>query len=369
MSTSPNLGLPYLEAAQAQKHVTHNEAIRTLDALVHLAVADRDLAIPPVSPAEGVRYLVASGATGAWAGQATKIAAWQDGAWAFNAPIEGWVAWIADEDVLVGYNGTTWGPIISGTGPLQNVPLLGVNTTADATNKLAVASAATLLNHAGAGHQLKINKAGSADTGSLLYQTAFSGRAEMGLAGDDDLRIKVSADGTTWFEALVVARATGVVTLPNSPAAGSPIPNVIVEDQKATGTASGAFTTGAWQTRVLNTLVRNADSIASLAANAVTLPAGTYYLRWSCPAYIVNQHQTRLYNVTAAAVVALGQGAYASSANADASISIGSAVVTIAAPAAFRVEHRCATTRATNGFGVAGGFDTEIYGRLEIWKA
>lgn len=77
---TPNLILPYILAAQAQKHVTHNEAVRMLDALVQLAVADRSLAAPPASPAEGARYIVAPSPTGAWSGHANHIAAYQDGA-------------------------------------------------------------------------------------------------------------------------------------------------------------------------------------------------------------------------------------------------------------------------------------------------
>lgn len=53
MVTTPNLDLPYIAAAQAQKHVTHNEAIRALDAVVQLSVLDRSLTSPPGSPAEG----------------------------------------------------------------------------------------------------------------------------------------------------------------------------------------------------------------------------------------------------------------------------------------------------------------------------
>ncbi len=67
---TPNLGLPYIMAAQSQKHVTHNEAIRALDAIVQLAVLDRDLAAPPGSPADGARYIVGGSPTGAWSGHA-----------------------------------------------------------------------------------------------------------------------------------------------------------------------------------------------------------------------------------------------------------------------------------------------------------
>jgi hypothetical protein len=74
MSNTTHLQLPYLLASQAQKHVTHNEALRLLDGLVQLAVIDRDLTAPPGSPADGDRYIVASGATGEWSGWNGSIA-------------------------------------------------------------------------------------------------------------------------------------------------------------------------------------------------------------------------------------------------------------------------------------------------------
>ncbi|MER2536750.1 MAG: DUF2793 domain-containing protein [Rhizobiaceae bacterium] len=98
MDSTANLALPYILPAQAQKHVTHNEALRALDALVQLSVADRHLATPPATPAEGDRYIVAAGAGDAWSGQAGTIAAFQDGAWAFLPPKKGWIAWVADEN-------------------------------------------------------------------------------------------------------------------------------------------------------------------------------------------------------------------------------------------------------------------------------
>ena len=108
MDTTPNLNLPYIAAAQAQKHVTHNEAIRALDAVVQLSVLDRSLTSAPGTPAEGDRYIVAAGATGAWSGHDLEIAAWQDGAWAFYAPVEGWLAWVMDEAALLAFDGADW---------------------------------------------------------------------------------------------------------------------------------------------------------------------------------------------------------------------------------------------------------------------
>jgi hypothetical protein len=97
MTDTSNLGLPFIAAAQAQKHVTHNEALRVLDSLVQLAVLDRDLNAPPGAPNEGERWIVSASPapTGAWAGHGDEVAAWQDGGWQFYGPQPGWVAYRA----------------------------------------------------------------------------------------------------------------------------------------------------------------------------------------------------------------------------------------------------------------------------------
>ena len=209
--TTPILQLPYILPSQAQKHVTHNEAIRVLDVLVQLAVSARNLGAPPASPAQGDRYIVAAGASGAWAGKVGQIALFENGAWQFFEPSEGWTAWVTSEQVLASYNGAAWAS--QADAPLI-VGQLGISATADASNRLSLSSPATLLNHAGAGHQVKVNKAAVGDTASLLFQTGFSGRAEMGTAGNDDFSIKVSADGAAFVTGLSIASATGAVTLP-----------------------------------------------------------------------------------------------------------------------------------------------------------
>ena len=105
MDETPLLKLPYILAAQSQKHVTHNEALRALDALVQLSVLDKDLATPPGSPSASACYIVGAAPTGLWSGHATHIAAYQDEAWAFYVPLEGWLAWVADENVLYAFDG------------------------------------------------------------------------------------------------------------------------------------------------------------------------------------------------------------------------------------------------------------------------
>lgn len=209
MESSANLRLPFIMPSQAQASVTHNEALLVLDALVMLTVATRTTQSPPAGPAEGDRHIVAASPLGAWAGQAGTVACFQDGAWRFFPPREGWLAWCAADAALLCYSGGEWTESGARAGGLRNVPFLGVNGEADQTNRLSVSSPATLLNHAGGSHRLVINKQGPADTASLVLKDGFSGRAEIGLAGDDRLSVKVSADGQTFIEAMTIDNATG----------------------------------------------------------------------------------------------------------------------------------------------------------------
>lgn len=209
--TSARLLLPLIQGGQAQKHITHNEALAALDLLVHLVVQGFGTETPPGSPSEAQVWALGAAPTGAWAGQANALAAWSNGGWRFFAPAPGWRAALGTD--LRVWSGTAW--VKPDLPDLTNLPGVGVNTGWDATNKLAVASDATLLTHAGAGHQVKVNKAAAAQTATLLFQTGFSGRAEFGTAGSDDLSLKVSPDGATWATALTVPAASGLVSIPN----------------------------------------------------------------------------------------------------------------------------------------------------------
>lgn len=89
MSQTPRLAIPFLSAGQAQKEVSHNEALQLLDALVAPAVEAAPQASPPASPGIGHCYLVGGSPTGAWSGQAGKLAQYSAGGWRFIAPVEG----------------------------------------------------------------------------------------------------------------------------------------------------------------------------------------------------------------------------------------------------------------------------------------
>ncbi len=365
MSQSTNLALPYLGASQSQKHVTVNESLRSLDVLVQIAVKSAALSAPPGSPADGQRWIIGPAPSGLWAGRATQIAAWQDGAWFFYAPKDGWLGWneatltalvfsagswvsligallaagVADtaftltDDadptkkavfelsgistgttrtftlpnttselaILAGtqtfsgnktFSGTLTasgtltvsaaaatigtaatsatyglgtgatttgltktvnlgtggaagsntvvniGSAVAGAGgtTVVNTPtvtfantvtavgmpqanltaqVLGLGgATADSTNRLSINTPAVLLNNAGAGIEATVNKAATANDAAFAFKTGFSARALFGLLGTDDFSIKVSPDGSAFYEAIRIDRSTGRPTLP-----------------------------------------------------------------------------------------------------------------------------------------------------------
>ncbi len=211
------LGLPLILPSQAQKHVTHNEALAVLDVVVQLAVITRTLTVPPALAGIGDRHIVPSGGTLDWAGKDGQVAVMTETGWQFHVPRPGWQAHVLSEGQTAVFDGLAWAVPSEGA---MTVARLGVSATPDATNRLSVSSPATLLNHAGAGHQLKLNKAAAGDTASLLFQTGFSGRAEMGTTGSDAFEIKVSADGSAFQTALSADPATGRAGLP----AGASLP-------------------------------------------------------------------------------------------------------------------------------------------------
>lgn len=211
MDQTARLSLPFIMPQQAQKHVTHNEALLALDVLTQPVVKSATIAAPPGAPMSGDGYILPTGPLGAWMGHAGEIAVWQNAAWAFLDPAEGWQAYVADAQAIMVFQGGAW-VALAGNGS-AGVPRMGINAAADATNRLALASTASLFTHDGHGHQLKLNKAASSDTGSVLFQTGFTGHAEIGLAGDDHWHLKVSPDGSNWTEALHIDNAGGGISV------------------------------------------------------------------------------------------------------------------------------------------------------------
>jgi len=258
-------------AAQAQKHVTHNDALRLLDTLVNLHVLEMSRNDPPATPAEGDCYILGDTPTGDWSNHANAVAAFIDGAWIYATPFRGLRAFDGNTGALMHHDGTIWTAVPgggSGQNP-QSLPMLGINTAADNTNLLAVKSDGVLFStndqlSAPTGDiRVTVNKTATGDTGTFVFQTGYSGRAEMGISGSDDFSFKVSPDGQNWKTALAIDGTTGAVTMPftSSGSSGSlsntSLVNLFSDGGRFAGapeplvTTSAAFQLPNWM-RVLN---------------------------------------------------------------------------------------------------------------------
>lgn len=146
--TTPKLQMPELVVGQAGKELTHNQALAALDQLAQAVVVDKDLTAPPGSPANGSMYIVAAGATGAWAGQSGKLAYWLTtvAAWTFITPAAGMAVRVLDELDTAGlpkvyaYSGTAWVEQAGGSAGSGLTNLTEAKTTASPNATVPVVS-------------------------------------------------------------------------------------------------------------------------------------------------------------------------------------------------------------------------------------
>ena len=288
MSNTPNLKLPYIDANQNQKSVTHNAALTVLDALVNLQVQSNALSAPTTSPGDGQCWIVASGGSGAWAGKDLNIAAWQDGVWNFYAPNRGFLAYVDNINGALMWNGSAWVSLLGVVSQLS-LNALGIGTAADTGNPLSTKLNSALFaalptSSSGTGDvRLKLSKQAPGNTATVLFQDNFSGRAEIGLAGDDNVHVKVSADGATWFDSIVVTGSTGSVSLLNTPTHPTPAAGDSSTKSATTafvGTAVAAVTARTQVNDAAYTVLptdRTVAVIALTAARTISLPAAGAY--------------------------------------------------------------------------------------------
>ncbi|WP_294538112.1 hypothetical protein [uncultured Rhodoblastus sp.] len=132
----------------------------------------------------------------------------------------------------------------------SGLPFVGIGTAADPGNPLSVFGASALFN--GTNFNFTLNKSAVGNTASILFQDGFSGRAQVGLTGDDNFHFKVSPNGSSWLDALDFNANTGQASINYGIASGEAL---------------------SWRNRLRN---------ASFAVNqrnvsgAVTLSAGAY---------------------------------------------------------------------------------------------
>lgn len=221
----------------------------------------------------------------------------------------------------------------------------------------AIASAAVVTSAAGSNGQVQYN-----NNGAFGGFTVSGDAASLSTAGVLTLANTAVSAGT-YIQPLVTIDSKGRIT--SATATGY----AQFQDQKAAGTDGGAFTSGSFATRTINTTVVNGITSASLSSNQISLPAGTYYVRAKCAATKVNRHVARFRNVTdsTTAIASMSHEADASIGNNDYALVEGQ--FTIAGTKVYELQHQCQTTNATDGLGDAANLGVaEVYSDVQIWK-
>lgn len=253
--------------------------------------------------------------------------------------------------------GATAGPVVDlyrdSASPADSdlLAVIQANGRDSAANKQLYASIQAILSDEGTG----------SEDGIWQFLTAVAGTVAARL----NIGAGIYTEGVTGGD-----KGAGTVNATAYYAAGTLLtgaPDAVMEDQKASATAGGTFTSGAWQTRDLNTEVRDASALVSIAANAFT-PTVAGWVEWSAPASNVGQHKTRLFNVTDTTVAGVGSSEQSAGSADTQTRSVGGAPVV--AGKAYRIEHQSSGTVATNGFGRASGFAStvEVYTIVKFWR-
>ena len=192
------------------------------------------------------------------------------------------------------------------------------------------------------------------------------------------------AGGTLTASGLITANdginvAGGTITIPNATAPGQPVAlgqqpllataYMHVREQEPSGT-NGGSSVGGVNIRVLNTVLTNSISGASLASNQITLPAGSYYIRGSAPCYAGGAHKASLYNATASSYAITGEASFCNSTYSTQSSASFGGLLTITSTTVFQINHFINIAFSSDGLGVATAQSgvVEVYSDIEIWQ-
>lgn len=157
IETTARFALPLLVPGQAQKEMSHNEALALIDAALHAGVVAAGVDTPPANPAVGACWIVGSSPGGAWIGHPRAIAAWSEAGWRFVPPREGLSAWVAGAGRRLSYIDGGWraGPLDGDSLRIAGRTMLGASPAAiaapaggdtiDAPARTAIAAILTVL--------------------------------------------------------------------------------------------------------------------------------------------------------------------------------------------------------------------------------
>ena len=209
----------------------------------------------------------------------------------------------------------------------------------------------------------------------LIFESAASGTAGATATITEKLRIgpvgQIGIGGANYGTSGQVLTSQGNSTIVQwaTPSGGLNASYARITDTKGAATQGGSFSSGDWRTRDLQTEDEDPDGIVSISSNQFTLQAGTYYIKAQACAINVNNHTAKIRNITDSSDTLLGNSNKTQpSSNNVSAYALVQGSFTIAAAKTFELQHRCADTQTTHGFGAYNGFSTNVYATVEIYK-
>ena len=151
----------------------------------------------------------------------------------------------------------------------SNLGAVGIGTAADPANPLSVYGASALFN--GVSFNFTLNKSATANTASVIFEDGFSGRAQIGLCGDDNFSFKVSQDGSAWTTAISLDKTTGAASFAGAAFSSGVAGIGYKAGAGGTVTQSTSKSTGVTLNKASGQITMNAASLAAGAIVSFTL--------------------------------------------------------------------------------------------------
>lgn len=194
MDRTLNLNLPLLQPAQAAKHITINESLVAIDAAAQTRLSGVDQNSPPDERSIGHTYATGLNSSGAWTLHPHSLAVDLGTDWRFISLQPGFRAVDLSDLSFILWTGSEWQPVGDRSGT-QQFTSLGVGTGAAPGQTLTVEGASALLTADADDFRLSLNRSGESDVSSVLWQTGFVTKAEVGLLESDRLTVRTFGPG------------------------------------------------------------------------------------------------------------------------------------------------------------------------------
>ena len=208
-----NFKIPLLFQNQAHKDIVFNEALSKIDSLIHLSVIDIFINSEPENIKDGDSYIISNNPNDIFSNHSCKIAYYNIG-WKFITPTEGMRVWVQSKKSLYIYIENNWIKFDNTATKDSDTNVfnsLAVNTNISDSHKLAICSNNSLFTTEDSSVRITLNKSGSNNFSSIIFQDDWQGKAEIGLLNNNNFVFKNSTNGVDFREIFVIENNSGTI--------------------------------------------------------------------------------------------------------------------------------------------------------------